>query len=351
MHFWPFHLLVKKVTIDTSMNKRNLEALLESILSQPTAPFHEYHVRAALLRELKGFKGIKTRIDNYGNLIAEYKRGRSKPRWVMGAHMDHPGWVRVGKRGKEFLGGVPESYRNQNIEQIEWMGAFGMWNLPPFERWNGTIKSRACDDLVGCAAIVSVLQELSRQDIAAHCYAVFTRAEEVGFLGAAHLAENWEFPDEVSFINIEASAPVGEQKCGDGPVLRVGDRLSLFDHETTAILEIIAQKKKIPFQRLLLDRGACEASATQAFGIRSAGISLLIENYHNCGPNGAILSEEVSFDDLVHMVQLLIALLSCPLRELPDPYDHLRQRMKELSKRYAMHESTSQAEWEKHPKK
>ena len=55
------------------MNKRALEGVLEAIVSQPTAPFHEYHVRAAIQEALKGIKEVGMVQDSFGNLIVHYK--------------------------------------------------------------------------------------------------------------------------------------------------------------------------------------------------------------------------------------------------------------------------------------
>ena len=59
-----------------------------------------------------------------------------------------------------------------------------MWDLPPFEVRDGQIHSRACDDLIGCAEIICVFRELEERGANAHCVGLFTRAEEVGFVGA-----------------------------------------------------------------------------------------------------------------------------------------------------------------------
>ena len=48
---------------------------------------------------------------------------------------------------------------------------------------------------------------------------------------------------------------------GNGPIVRVGDRLSIFDSGETARVMNVAAAQRIPVQRCLLDGGACEASA------------------------------------------------------------------------------------------
>ncbi len=327
------------------MNKRTLEKVLEEIMSQPTAPFHEYHVRGAIQKALKGIKEVRLMEDSFGNLVAHYKKGRAKAQWALGAHMDHPGWVRTKGGGCEFLGGVPEAYRAANMDKIAWHGAFGTWDLPAYERWNGSVVARACDDLAGCAIAVSVLQELSRREIQANVYAIFTRAEEVGFVGIYRMLKEGAFPPDVTFLCLETSAMVDSARKDGGPVIRVGDRLSSFDHHATSTLEATAKEHDIPCQRLLLDKGACEASAVLAHGLPACGISVLLENYHNCGPGTNILPEKVEVEDISRVVKLLLALLGAPA--VASPARKLMGRMRELDEKNAAHQATAQEFWPK----
>lgn len=325
------------------MNKRTLEKVLEDIMSQPTAPFHEYHVRGAIQKALSGIKEIRLMEDSFGNLIAHYKKGRAKPKWAFGAHMDHPGWVRTPGGGREFLGGVPDDYLAANMDKVAWFGTFGMWNLPAYERWNGSVVARACDDLAGCAIAVAVFQELARREIEANVYALFTRAEEVGFLGIHRMLEEGAYPADVTFISLETSAMVDGAKRDGGPVIRVGDRLSSFLNEAVGLLDAAAKEHAIPCQRLLLDKGACEASAVQAHGLPAAGISILLENYHNCGPDTTILPEKVALDDIDRVVKLLLALVGAP--PATSPARKLLDRIKELDRNNALHEAAARASW------
>ena len=98
----------------------NLATILKRILKQPTAPFHEYHVRAEVESLLKGCPNVKLKRDKFGNLHATYKSGKSKssPTWVLGAHMDHPGFVKKPGSKKtewEFLGTRNRAALNQNF--------------------------------------------------------------------------------------------------------------------------------------------------------------------------------------------------------------------------------------------
>jgi len=292
------------VFVYTAMHHQTFVSLFRDILSTPTAPFHEYHVAKKIRERLAEFKHVTLDEDAYGNLIARYRRGNKKSRLAFAAHMDHPGWVKF--RGKnEFLGGVPKD--RLDTHPVEWFGDFGMWKLKPFELKNGIVHSRVCDDLVGCAAILAMFAELEADEAEATVYGIFTRAEEVGFNGAVELAKAWPLPNGVSFVSLETSAARGGTEQGAGPVIRVGDRMSVFDDAITAELIDAATDAKIPHQRALLDGGACEATAMNLYGIPAAGISVILGNYHNCPPKKGIAEENIAIDDAKNLVKLITA--------------------------------------------
>jgi putative aminopeptidase FrvX len=63
----------------------------------------------------------------------------------------------------------------------------------------------------------------------ASVYGVFTRAEEVGFIGAIQLAKSKQLLQDVTVVSLETSAELPPAKIGAGPIVRVGDRTSVFD--------------------------------------------------------------------------------------------------------------------------
>jgi endoglucanase len=296
----------------------NLTTILKRILKQPTAPFHEYHVRAELEALLKGCPNVKVKRDKFGNLLATYKNGKSKgrPTWVLGAHMDHPAFVRppgsTDKKAWEFLGGVPQAEVDAGVKaglRGKARGDIATWNFP-VSITKDRVEAAACDDLVGCAIIVATMWELASLNFSATFHAAFTRAEEVGFIGAWHIGQNWPFGSDSAFLSIETSRPVNGAVMGSGPVVRVGDRLSIFDSECTTILMTTAKEQAIRVQRCLLDAGACEATAMQACGHRSAGISIPLGNYHNLDAAKKITPEYVLMNDVRAAIDLLKALVA-----------------------------------------
>ena len=300
------------------MTRRTLLPVLRHIVSRPTAPFHEEAVAEAIRGFLKELPHVSVRTDKHGNLIARYERAGGKSgraRYAFAAHMDHPGWVRADshspgpavrlpgeKHPMQFLGGVPEPWlKNPSVRGY---GRFAMWDLREFQLRDGIIHARACDDLIGCAVIVAMFIELERTAAEGICLGLFTRAEEVGFIGAMKLAASGLLPDDLTIISLETSSERPPAKIGAGPILRVGDKTSIFDSAATANLAQIAADSHIPVQRCLMPGGTCEATAYQLAGYRSAALCVALGNYHNCGPKNQIAPEYVSFSDVQSLVRL-----------------------------------------------
>ncbi|MEQ1839048.1 MAG: M20/M25/M40 family metallo-hydrolase [Verrucomicrobiales bacterium] len=319
-------------------------SLFRKVLSTPTAPFHEYEVDRVIRELLAPLEHVTLETDHYGNLIACYRRGRKRPKLAFGAHMDHPGWVRF-QGNDQFLGGVPED--RLDTHPVEWFGDFGMWELEPFDLKEGLIHSRACDDLVGCASIVALLMELEAREVETTVYGLFTRAEEVGFIGAVEMAKRWPLPEGVCFVSLETSAPRGGATQGKGPVIRVGDRMSVFNDGVTAELVDAAKEANLPHQRALLDGGSCEATALNLFGIPSAGISVLLGNYHNCPPVSGIAEEVISLDDAKNLVKLITAttIRMSGGKSGDSSKAQLKKRLEKLSRDHRKYEQAARRRW------
>lgn len=307
---------------------RHLLPIVRSILEQPTAPFHEDAVRAEILRLLAPLAHVSVEEDGFGNLIARYQRGPAVPRYAFAAHMDHPGFV-----GRDFLGWVPKEYFKEKPAKRKF-GAFSMWDLPPYELRGGCIHSRACDDLIGCACIVAMFHELEGSGAKCAAYGLFTRAEEVGFVGAIQLAKSGVLPHETTVVSLETSSVKGGPvEMGGGVIIRVGDRTSIFDSEATAQLQDCAKAAEIKHQRSLMQGGTCEATAYALYGYRTAAMCVALGNYHNCGPGKRIAAEYVSAGDAKGMAQLCVELAKCkPTSALGALRQRVEKRMREHRK-------------------
>jgi len=367
--------------------------LVETVLSQPTAPFREGAVIRTVLRFVAARPHLAVRVDADGNLLLRRRAVRPTPTpLVLVAHMDHPGFHavscrRLGKRHRveaRFLGGVRASYfagarvrfftdagevrarclrvrpdpRSGDLAAVLEAaapvpaGSFGMWDLPPFRRrrvaGGERIESRAVDDLVGVAAGLALLGASERIDPARRTDVrlLLTRAEEVGFVGALAAATARRLPPGARILSLEASKALANARQGDGPILRVGDRTSSFDDGLLRWIGRSAARLAGPrgdrfrWQRRLMDGGTCEATAFQLFGFRCAGLCVPLGAYHNMGDDGRVRAESIRTDDVLGLVRLLEALVrddaDCPRPGTPDPLRArldagLRRRRRELA--------------------
>jgi putative aminopeptidase FrvX len=103
-------------------------------------------------------------------------------------------------------------------------------------------------------------------------------------------------------LSLETSQARGFARAEAGPILRVGDRLSVFDSETTHWLEtafrdLQAAHPRMAWQRLLMGGGTCEGSVFHRAGLPTGALCVALNHYHNMGPRGSIRSESISLRD------------------------------------------------------
>jgi len=337
------------------LDKAQACSLLEPLLRCPTAPYHEDIVADHVTSVLIGL-GLRPSVDQFGNVFVR-RPGKSGARARLGfmAHMDHPGFevtehrpggvlaawhggvgeeyfpdaaVRFYHNGAEFAGRVDgyeigaETGRVGTVsiqcDSVPPVGSLGMWDVTPVEFPKGFVRSRAIDDLAGCGVMLAMLTDLAGVSLDAEVWALFTRAEEVGFVGAVGLASSGRIAPSVPIVSIETSKAIPGGSQGMGPVIRLGDRSSVFDNGfLLAMRDIAAELKEeregFKCQQLLMDGGSCEATALNAFGFRTAGLAIPLANYHNMkplGPDGPyeLHPEEINLSDFMGAVELCVAL-------------------------------------------
>ncbi len=346
--------------------------LLKEILSLPTAPFHESSVAACVIKHSMRLK-LPVRSDRAGNLAVRYRRGRAVQPVIFTAHMDHPGFVVLRASGRTcevgILGGINEKFfagarvviqtrgglvkgrvakrplkkkwmgksvhvvNLQNVAQdfspansisrtkdlryildeVVHSGDYGWYDLPGFKLKKGIIYTKGADNLASVASLFDLLYTLKKKRTPADVTCLFTRAEEVGFIGCIAVAESNAFPKNTPIVVLEcSSASAGKVAIGGGPVLRVGDKLSCFSSEVDCWFRYIAddiskRDKRFKFQRALLPGGRCEASVWTLAGRKIGGLAFPLGNYHNNGPK-KYEPEFVSLADYKWMQQLLLGI-------------------------------------------
>jgi len=347
--------------------------LARRLVPIPTAPFHEHQVRAEI-EAICSQEGLECARDQFGNVHVRVQSDRKRRPVVLAAHMDHPGFEVVKRLDSRkclvhFRGGVGEKYFKRGLgvrlfpgdiratlgprknqkelvfatelkARSEHKFAFGIWDLPDIRISGDRLYARACDDLIGVCAVLATCIDLSRSKASVNVVSVLSRAEEVGFQGALALAETSSrakgttprlLPKNSLVISLETSREMPPVKMGSGPIIRVGDRASIFHSEGTRFLsevaaDLSARDKQFKFQRALMSGGTCEATAYQEFGFDSVGMCVALGNYHNCGSDFRIKPEYVDVRDVCGMVAVL-GEAARRIRELETLTGRLRTRL------------------------
>lgn len=224
-------------------------------------------------------------------------------------------------------------------EQIP-TGTIGMWDFPDPAIKGSRIFARACDDLAGASAMLCAIDQLSRDGKPCDAYFLFTRAEEVGFIGAIAAAKSGTIPKKCFIVAMETSSERPFAKIGDGPILRVGDKASSFTHAVTAHCNVVAKElaaadRGFIYQRKLMDGGTCESSAYCTLGYEATGLCVALGNYHNVDAKRKKLGPEyVDLNDLAGVVEWFTA-LARSTHQYNGRDEALVEQMDKLEKRYA----------------
>lgn len=376
--------------IPQSRRTEHLNWLL-SVTTIPTAAGHEDRVVRWIDRWLKQQSGFVTRTDPHGNIEIRIKDTPQTDHPIyFTAHLDHPAFVVEEVRSEtelilSFRGGVMSDYfpdarisvhHSDNAFSIctitnehdpdgeEWSETdarpfklyravcdsahnasaadIATWELPDAQivddEFGGIVHTNACDDLAALAAALAALDELR---LAKECGAeigdvrvLLTRAEEVGFIGAIGASKDAFMPKGSRIIALENSRAFADAPIHGGPIVRVGDRISIFSPELTGAVAKVAERiaggpstpkasqkqsemPKWKWQRKLMAGGACEASVYCAYGYCSTCVCLPLGNYHNMANLSEVQDgsydgvprvgrEYIGVDDFHGMVDLLV---------------------------------------------
>lgn len=199
-------------------------------------------------------------------------------------------------------------------------GDVGRWRLPAPKVRDGLLFTHACDDLAAVAAALAMLDRTSADPGCSHVGVLLTRAEEIGFIGAIAAARDGSIAAGTRLLCLENSRAFAESPVGAGPIVRVGDRLSVFTPELTNRVAAIAaalseSRPGFRHQRRLMPGGACEATAFAAYGHASTCLCLPLGHYHNmsridevaAGERPARVAPEfISIEDYHGLVDLLV---------------------------------------------
>lgn len=356
--------------------------LLKSLTQIPTAAGREWRV----IRAIRAWAGLRPdvvlRDDPSGNLHLTLKSAPAasdlyesarRPIYFT-AHLDHPAFVvdqivNADSLLLSFRGGVMADYftnakvrlfnradysQTANIIRKEKsappfdqflatldsgtneffaVGDIARWDLPAAEIIDNCLYTDACDDLAAAAAALAAFDILRTRSPREDVRLLFTRSEEIGFIGAIAACHNHTMPMNARVIALENSRAFPDSPVHGGPVVRVGDRVCVFSPSLSAACarraeelggpqptakDKISDSKTWKWQRKLMAGGACESSVFCTLGYEATCICLPLGNYHNMGDLAAIQNgtatrpatierEFIGIDDFHGLVDLLIA--------------------------------------------
>jgi endoglucanase len=278
------------------------------------------------------------------------KSGKNASRWVFTAHMDHPGFVAgtmvdshtleahfyggvspdyfVGSRVRFFdLGqevrGTITAYRTPDqrrpgratlrVSSPIAPKSPGMWDQGEGRFVGKCFLSRVCDDLAGAAAALAMLDELCRKPPKVAVAVLLTRAEEEGFIGAIAASLHPTLLRKTDrLIAIECSSVQPYAPQGDGAIIRIGDRTSVFNSSLSYFITQVAadrakKDKRFKYQRALMPGGTCEATVYDVYGFTAGSICVPLGNYHNMDKKREKIAPEfIDVSDWDNMVKLFV---------------------------------------------
>ncbi|MCQ2353751.1 MAG: M20/M25/M40 family metallo-hydrolase [Clostridia bacterium] len=149
----------------------------------------------------------------------------------------------------------------KNKEDAEKYVAVGVWgtfdsDFVVFGENDRYMKGKAIDDRLGCAVIIETLRRLKAEGkrLPFDLYCAFTVREEIGRSGAQIAAQTFE-PDYAIVLESTAIADLPDvpansrvAKVGDGGVISLADRSTVYDREFVDGTMKIAAQKNIPAQ-------------------------------------------------------------------------------------------------------
>ena len=363
--------------VDIGGRARHLAWLLE-LTQIPSAAGAEDRVIAWIRRWCTERPGVRIEEDPHGNLTLSMQNEPEGRPLYLTAHLDHPAFVvddvpafdtveltfRGGVMADYFKGTAVLIHTEQGARRAtisgkadldrptvfeHWYatldengptprrGDVAVWDLPAAELRDGLVHTLACDDLAALAAALAAFEVLLGRPggpgfpVRVLC----TRAEEIGFIGAIGACRSRTVPLDSRVIALENSRSFADSPIGGGPVVRVGDRVSVFSPTLTDAIAMRAEEiaggaasvtasqklADLPawkWQRKLMAGGACEASVFCHYGYEATCVCLPLGNYHNMGDLAAVQAgtnptppkierEFISLGDFEGMVDLLIA--------------------------------------------
>ena len=160
-----------------------------------------------------------------------------------------------------------------------------------FGKNNDTMRCKALDDRMGCAALIEIMKRLNAEkpDIDLDVYFCFTVREEIGNSGAEVIAEriapDYALVFESTAVGDIPDAPSSKRvaELSKGAVISVADRSTIYDKELITLAFELAKKENIPLQVKKYLSGGNDAGHIHksGVGVRALAISVPTRYLHS----------------------------------------------------------------------
>ena len=312
-------------------------ALLKKICETAGAPGFEQRMRELVIAEVRPLVD-DLRVDNMGNVLA-IKRGKSRTRIMVAAHMDEIGFIVTHIDEDGFLrfhtlGGFdPKTLTSQRVivhgkkDVIGVMGSKPIHLMKPEERskqvpineyfidlgmpkeevdaivsvgdsitrerslieMGECVNSKSLDNRVSVYILLETLRALKDEEVPYDIYGVFTVQEEVGLRGAisaAHLINpdfGFGLDVTIAFDVPGAQAHEAVTKLGAGAAIKIMDSSTICDYRMVDYMKQMANQNQIKWQAEVLPAGGTDTAGIQRFGKNGAiagAISIPLRHIH-----------------------------------------------------------------------
>jgi len=338
--------------------------LLKELTEAHGVPGYEAPIRAVLRKHLEPLGAISE--DKLGNLICEKNGSTNSPRVMLAGHMDEIGFMvkHITKEGflkflplggwfDQILLGQRVIIKTRKRDVVGVIGAKPPHMLSTEERSKVVLKkkmyidigatgrdqveeigvrvgdpvipradfvtlasgdtymSKAFDDRVGTALLVSALDQLQEQDHPNTVFGVATVQEEVGLRGAKTSAWSTD-PDIAIILEIDIAGDVpgikdeeSAIKLGAGPSLLIYDARMIPNIKMRDFVIDTAEELEIPIQLSYVEAGATDGGMIHIHktGVPTVVMSVAARHIHSD-------SSIIHRDDYDNAVKLLVALLT-----------------------------------------
>lgn len=329
--------------------------LLRIICETPGAPGFEQKVRKLVIDEVTPLVD-EIQINNMGNVYA-IKRGKSKDRVMVGAHMDEIGFIVSYIDDKGFvhfhpLGGFdPKTLTSQRViihgkkDVIGVMGSKPIHVMTAEEKTKSPkitdyfidlgmtkkevekivsvgdpvtrksellelgdcVNCKSLDNRVSVFILIETLRRLKDKTVPFDIYGVFTVQEEVGIRGAN--ASSLDIQPLFGFgldttIAYDVPGAKEEEKIthlGEGAAIKIMDSSVICDYRMVRYMKEIAEKNKIKWQNEILPAGGTDTAGIQrmnAGGAISGAVSIPTRHIHQ-------VIEMAHKEDIANCIELL----------------------------------------------